>query len=244
MNLFECAHCGGRHALPTSQQAFEEAERLFAKVVSEKTIAIFGHGRHSMSLETLCRPGKGKMLGVLHYRDRQTSREGYLYSFSGQFDDEFELIGYVPALINYEVMGAHKRATEKILDTLGEEIANQADSEEKFTLKQRRKKISQALMQDIFSLYRPMTPSGKALRLEEAWVATTGIPAATGDCSAPKLLQEANKNQYEVLGVAEIFVGSARSQSDQVHGAFSEPCAQKCKPLLGAMLCNKTVQSQ
>ena len=244
MNLFECAHCGGKHALPTSQQAFDEAKRLFKKVVAEKTIAIFGHGRHSMSLETLFRPGKGKMLGVLHYKDRQTSREGYLYAFSGQFDDEFELIGYVPALINYEVMGAHKRATEKILDTMGEVIANRANASQKLVLRQRRKKISQALMQDIFSLYRPMTQSGTLLKLRDAWAAKTGIPAATGDCCAPKLLQEANKNNYQVLGVAEIFVGSARSQSDQVHGQFSEPCAQKCEPLLGAMLCEEKRSSQ
>ena len=244
MKLFECAHCGGKHALPTSQQAFDEAQQLFEKVVSEKTIAIFGHGRHSMSLETLCRPGKGKMLGVLHYRVPETLKEGYLYGFSGQFDDEFELMGYVPALINYGVMGAHKRATEKILDALGETIATLRDPKDKLALKQRRKMISQALMQDIFSLYRPVTKSGEVLQLRDAWAATTGIPAATGDCCAPKLLQEANKSRYEVLGVAEIFVGSARSQSDQVHGQFSEPCTQKCEPLLGAMLCEEKRSSQ
>lgn len=243
MTSFDCAHCGGQHAMPESKEAFAEAKRLFQKVEREQTVAIFGHGRSSMSLATLSLPGKGKMLGVLHFRDSKTAREGYLYSFSGQFDDEFELFGYVPALINYEVMGAHKRATERILDQLGEEIEDLEDVTEKSALKQKRKRISQGLMQDIFALYRPRTRIGKSLKLKEAWAASTGIPAATGDCCAPKLLQEANKHGYEVLGVAEIFIGSARSQSDQVHGKFSKPCAPKCQPLLGAMLCDQASES-
>ena len=237
---FPCAHCGKEHSLPQSEKAFLEARRLFERVVREGTIAIFGQGRASMSLAALSKPGKGKMLGVLHYRNPKTLKEQYLYGFSGQFDDEFELFGYVPALINYNVMGAHKRATERMLDRLGEQIETSDESPEKVILKQERKRISQALMQDIFSLYRPKTPAGLTLKLSDAWAAETGIPAATGDCSAPKLLQQANLHRYEVLGVAEIFVGSARKQSDQLHGEFSVPCAAKCRPLLGAMLCNKT----
>ena len=239
MKPFLCAHCGEEHGLPQSPKAFNEAKRLFHRVLQEKTIAIFGHGRHSMSLAALSQPGKGKMLGVLHFQDRNTLKEGYLYAFSGQFDDEFQLPGYVPALINYEVMGAHKRATERLLDSLGETLESLPQSEEKRLLKQRRKRISQGLMQDIFSLYRPKTRVGKTLKLSDAWAATTGIPAATGDCCAPKLLQAANHYNYAVIGVAEIFVGSARSQSEQAHGEFSEPCIQKCRPLLGAMLCEK-----
>lgn len=240
MTVFDCAHCGGQHTMPQSEEAFAEARRLFQAVLRNQTIAIFGHGRKSMSLATLSLPGKGKMLGVLHYNNPKTAKEGFLYSFSGQFDDEFELFGYVPALINYEVMGAHKRATERILDKLGEQIDTLEDASQKRSLKQKRKGLSQALMQDIFALYRPRTRNGKILKLRDAWVASTGIPAATGDCCAPKLLQEANKCGYEVLGIAEIFVGSARSQSDQVHGEFSTPCAPKCRPLLGAMLCSQT----
>ena len=54
-------------------------------------------------------------------------------------------------------------------------------------------------MQDIFALYRPMTGLGFKLRIEKAWGAKSGIPAATGDCCAPKLLQEANRLGYQVL---------------------------------------------
>ena len=47
-----------------------------------------------MSLEALSKPGKGKMVGVLHYRNQE--REGFLYGFSGQFDDDFKLFGLSP----------------------------------------------------------------------------------------------------------------------------------------------------
>ena len=167
-------------------------------------------------------------MGVLHYRNQE--REGFLYGFSGQFDDDFKLFGFVPALIDYEVMGAHKRATERMLDRLGETIEATKTTERRRELKHQRKRLSQALMQDIFALYRPMTGMGFKLRIEKAWGAKSGIPAATGDCCAPKLLQEANRLGYKVLGVAEIFVGSARQQSDQVHGQFATPCAAKCQP--------------
>ena len=242
MNTFECALCGVKQPLPESAEAFAEAKRLFNTIIEQQTIAIFGQGRQSMSLEALSKPGKGKMVGVLHYRNKE--REGFLYGFSGQFDDDFKLFGFVPALIDYEVMGAHKRATERMLDQLGEAIEATKSADTRKDLKHKRKRLSQALMQDIFVLYRPMTGLGFKLRIEKAWGAKSGIPAATGDCCAPKLLQEANRLGYQVLGVAEIFVGSARQQSDQVHGHFATPCAAKCQPLLGAMLCNDPTCSQ
>ena len=238
MTSFYCPICGQRHALPQSDEAFREAQRLFDKVIEHRTVAIFGEGRASMSLSALSQPGKGKMVGTLHFRNLATKREGFLYGFSGQFDDAFHLHGYVPAIIDYELMGAHKRATEAMLDALGLEIKQTTDSETKRALKERRKKISQALMQDIFSLYRPVNRKRRSMKLKEAWSASSGIPAATGDCCAPKLIQHANLLNLEILGIAEIFVGSPRRNSEQRHGAFSEPCIPKCAPLLGAMLCD------
>ena len=128
MTSFYCPICGQRHALPQSDEAFREAQRLFDKVIEHRTIAIFGEGRSSMSLSALSQPGKGKMVGTLHFRNPATKREGFLYGFSGQFDDAFHLHGYVPAIIDYELMGAHKRATEAMLDALGLEIEQTTDS--------------------------------------------------------------------------------------------------------------------
>lgn len=239
MISFYCASCGQRHALPQSDEAFREARRLFDKVIEHRTIAIFGEGRASMSLCALNEPGKGKMVGTLHFRNPATGREGFLYGFSGQFDDAFHLHGYVPAIIDYELMGAHKRATEAMLDALGVDIEQRAEEKAKRALKERRKSISQALMRDIFSLYRPRNRRRRSMKLKEAWSASSGIPAATGDCCAPKLIQQANLLDLEILGIAEIFVGSPRRNSEQRHGAFSEPCTPKCAPLLGAMLCEQ-----
>ena len=132
MNTFECALCGVKQTLPESTEAFAEAKRLFNTIIEHRTIAIFGQGRQSMSLEALSKPGKGKMVGVLHYRNKE--REGFLYGFSGQFDDDFKLFGFVPALIDYEVMGAHKRATERMLDQLGETIEATKSTERRKTL--------------------------------------------------------------------------------------------------------------
>ena len=77
------------------------------------------------------------MVGVLHYRNQE--REGFLYGFSGQFDDDFKLFGFVPALIDYEVMGAHKRATERMLDRLGETIEATKSTERRRELKHQRR---------------------------------------------------------------------------------------------------------
>lgn len=61
-----------------------------------------------------------------------------------------------------------------------------------------------------------------------------GPPTGTGDCCAPKLLHYARTQGLEPLGLAEIWCGPA-TDSKQT-GDFYPACAERCQPLLGALL--------
>jgi ectoine hydroxylase-related dioxygenase (phytanoyl-CoA dioxygenase family) len=63
-----------------------------------------------------------------------------------------------------------------------------------------------------------------------------GIPSGAGDCVVPKLLAAANVAGARVVGVAEAWWGPPHGA--RRHGALEPPCAARCQPLLGFLLCS------
>lgn len=61
-------------------------------------------------------------------------------------------------------------------------------------------------------------------------------PTGTGDCCAPKLLNEACKRHLVPLSMAEFYYGEANRSGSRVHKEFYPPCDARCKPVLAAML--------
>jgi hypothetical protein len=64
----------------------------------------------------------------------------------------------------------------------------------------------------------------------------TGIPAGTGDCCAPKLLNQAILQGLKPLSMAEFFWGAENRSGTKQHRRFYPPCGDKCVPILGYML--------
>jgi hypothetical protein len=92
-------------------------------------------------------------------------------------------------------------------------------------------------MQDIHRLYTLTNFRGELRPLTEAFTASGGIPTGTGDCCAPKLLNQAIQKCLLPLGMAEFYWGRENSSQTRHHGRFYPSCDTKCTPILGFMLC-------
>ena len=66
------------------------------------------------------------------------------------------------------------------------------------------------------------------------------LPGGVGDCAAPRLLNAAARNREDLrpVGVAEIFAGATGGMSlRRKDGALYDACEERCRPILGWMLC-------
>ena len=63
------------------------------------------------------------------------------------------------------------------------------------------------------------------------------VPTGTGECCAPKLLQEAALRGIRPTGIAEFWWGPSPPGTPRVSGNFYPSCEEKCLPILGHMLC-------
>lgn len=62
-------------------------------------------------------------------------------------------------------------------------------------------------------------------------------PSGTGDCAAPKMLEEAYRRGWTPLSMGEFWCGaSPRSGEVREHGRFYPSCTGKCGPLLSFMM--------
>jgi hypothetical protein len=101
----------------------------------------------------------------------------------------------------------------------------------------RRKQLSQRWMQEIHTLYSLSNFRGQKRPLNEVFTGTGGIPTGTGDCCAPKLFNQAVKENLQPLGLTEFYWGRENASQTRQHGRFYPSCASKCAPILGFMLC-------
>lgn len=109
-------------------------------------------------------------------------------------------------------------------------------------LKCRRKAMSEALQERIFSLFVVQNARGESLDLIEVfnryYGEESGIlpPAGAGECCAPRLLQYAYLNHLAPLCMAEFWYGDSPVGEVRHHGQFYPACSSKCKPILNFML--------
>lgn len=104
-------------------------------------------------------------------------------------------------------------------------------------LKKERAVRSDRLQQWIFESYKVCNAAGEEASIREIF-ARQGIsaPGGTGDCAAPKLLQQAYKEGLEPIAMGEFWYGKASHTAVRSHGHFYPSCTSKCGPLLGFML--------
>jgi hypothetical protein len=234
-----CRQCGGDHFLPRGQ-ALAACKELMALLERHRNLMLFNpRSAPDSSLDTdyLFGEARGKMFGALVGADAK-GRAVTLYAFSGQYNGHWTVPGWVGPVFSTADFDRINRPAEKAIKKIGERIDRLPRNDPTCTtLKKERKHRSQQLMQEIFDLYRLRNFRGETAPLVSIFMKPGLPPTGTGDCCAPKLLHHAACNHIRPTGMAEFYWGLENASRTRSHGEFYVPCASKCQPILGFLLC-------
>jgi len=105
------------------------------------------------------------------------------------------------------------------------------------SLREKRAKHSANLQQQLIDNYTFLNARGENASLSRIFEnSPLGIPAGSGECAAPKLLQYAYLHQLQPIALAEFWWGESPKSDIRVHEQFYPACRGKCEPILGHML--------
>jgi hypothetical protein len=234
-----CEKCGQEHYLD-SALARKKAEELMAFMdkyghVNLADPAASADSRYAINF--LFGPDRGKMFGVLLCLN-DFGKEVVLHGFSGQFNGRWQVPGWVGPLFDEQAFYRCAVDVEREIKALGRSMAGEEKGSDNWRqLKKRRRKLSRELMQSLFSLYRVPDFRGNSHSLEQAFTGKTGMPTGTGDCCAPKLLAHAADNNLLPISLIEFYYGRGNLSATRAHKQFYPACEEKCRPILGTMLC-------
>jgi hypothetical protein len=179
---------------------------------------------------------RGKMFAAAHAVD-DDGQVHELRAFSGDILARNDWPGFVPPLLERCRTHALEQETLAAIGLLDREMRG-ADATRLATLKRQRRQLSATLMIAMHDVATLCTAGGREVGLRESFASITGqrgIPSGTGDCCLPKLLHHANRRRWRTVSVAEMWWGPP--QGIRLHGQMQEPCAEKCQPIMGALLC-------
>jgi hypothetical protein len=224
-----CSKCNCNHSLPRAP-AMDTAKELMA------------HMDRELGTDYLYGEARGKMFGVLVCRTRRGNLTT-LKAFSGQYNGQWKLKGWVPPLFNVEDFKKLNDPVERQIKALGREAMKTASDKSIYNnILLQRKQLSQQLMKDIHALYLLHNFKGEQCSLFDQFPQGRGIPTGTGDCCAPKLLNYAAIHRLQPLGLAEFYWGKTNKSSSRHEGQFYLACEDKCGPILGFLLCGLATQ--
>lgn len=190
-----------------------------------------------LSTDYLFGTARGKMFGVLVCRTG-SGQNKILKAFSGQYNGRWQVPGWVDPLFDVSEFEAVNHDEEKKIKKITESLRTIPSHSDKWLqLRKKRRLRSRQLMQEIFQLYRLTNFAGKSASLFEAFHGAPSLPTGTADCCAPKLLNHAALNSLTPIGLAEFYWGLENRSGTKAHGRFYPPCTEKCRPILGFLLC-------
>ncbi|TIH17024.1 hypothetical protein D0S45_07605 [Marinifilum sp. JC120] len=234
-----CTRCKATHTL-SAGKAIHLCLELMATLDATKRADFdlpLEHAEPDFSTDYLFGKARGQMFGIMTYLDH-AGQEYSAKAFSGQYNGNWEIPGWVSPIINPHEFQKLTESTEKEIKRIGREMEKltpkTADHD---TLSAQRKKLSQNLMREIHAIYAVHNFRGKTRPMPEIIYGNKGIPTGTGDCCAPKLLNFAAKNGYTPLSIAEFYYGKENRSRTKKHKQFYPSCADKCGLILGYMLC-------
>ncbi len=234
-----CIRCEAVHSLPVGQAEFH-CHILMETLQQKKRVDYSVCQREAdphFSTAYLYGDARGQMFGVLVCLDRN-GHEKVLKAFSGQYNGVWQVDGWAPPLFDVEKFYLINNDRDKEIKKLTR-LINQCRpaTEEQKALISERKKLSRQLMKNIHALYEVTNFRGQTKGLYDIFIGQSGMPTGTGDCCAPKLLNQAAKNGLTPLGLAEFYWGFENKSQSKQHGHFYGSCEDKCQPILGFMLC-------
>lgn len=105
-------------------------------------------------------------------------------------------------------------------------------------LKAERKVRSAALQQQLFEQFRMLNYRGDVKTLCDIFEQTVHKtpPAGAGECTAPKMLQQAYLHHWKPIAMAEFWWGNSPKNEVRHHGYYYPACKGKCEPILRHML--------
>ena len=230
-----CRDCGREHALP-AEPALRHAQELMVALELRGSIDLETCADPRLSLEYLFGSARGQMFGVLVYADR-AGNHGVLRAFSGQYNGIWVVPGWVPPILDPAEFARVIEFDEPRIKELTRRMQGLGmDDPARLAMLAERRELSRNLMDRIFGLYRLTDFRGQTQALGEVFTGTA-MPTGTAECCAPKLLHHAAARGLTPLELAEFYFGRENRSATRRHGQFSAPCAEKCRPILGFMLC-------
>lgn len=234
-----CRRCKTQHWLGPGN-TLPHCLKLMEQFENSTTVNLFSaqvEDDKSLELSCLFGPARGKMFGVMECQ-RPDGTITILRAFSGQFNGRWLINGWAPPLFEVDDFRTLTRSREREIKELGRRIEKSSRfGDDWLKLRKTRRQLSRDLMRDIHGLYRVNNFRGESVALGNAFFGKSGIPAGTGDCCAPKLIDYAARNKLRPLGISEFYWGLKNKSGNCAHGSFNSACREKCQPLLGFMLC-------
>ena len=128
------------------------------------------------------------------------------------------------------------RYWEHTLNSLKEKLS--VYSHQIASLKEQRKVKSAALQQYLFEQYQFLNSKNEIKNLSQIFPKNVEqkIPAGSGECAAPKLLQYAFLHHLKPIAMAEFWWGQSPKTEIRKHQHYYPACQGKCKPILNHML--------
>lgn len=105
-------------------------------------------------------------------------------------------------------------------------------------MKEKRRADSESLQRWLFDHFVIRNARGESRSLSEIFRETPMLvpPSGSGECCAPKLIQEAYLRHWLPISMAEYWYGAPKDGEVRIHGRHYPACRGKCLPVLNWML--------
>jgi hypothetical protein len=232
-----CPDCGTEHSLPVGASR-DYARSLMANIERLGRLDIdvsVADADPKLRLTSLFPGDRGHMFGVLQCQAPDKSIL-WLKAFSSLRGG----IRFVPGWVSPNIS---QNDYQRIIDPQEQRIKAvsnrwrlEADPVKKTELARERASRSQSLWNKMKALYVFHNFAGRSASISDLF-GTHGVPGGVGECCAPKLLCAAALAGLTPLGLSEFYWGPKTQYDGKTSGTFYPCCEQRCRPLLGFILC-------
>ena len=191
-------------------------------------------GERNISTKSFFEEGQGSMFAVLLAEDQQ-GNEVLLKAYSGSCQGRRNLSGWVPHIVEEQDYARYIATYDPPIKEIGAALEAEEDLIKKKALAQLRKELSLQALDHYTKLYHIATIDKETVNLAPLFPFNK-VPTGSGDCCAIKLLHFAFTHDLRPVSMAEFYFGASTKTTARHHLQFYEPCDEKCKPILRAML--------